>query len=83
VANSSALLADAGHNTSDILSLVFAWMAIWLASIKPKGRYTYGLRKTTVLVSIFNSLLLFGVVIAIGWDAFGKLKKSKWSVYYW
>jgi len=77
VANSSALLADAGHNTSDILSLVFAWMAIWLASIKPKGRYTYGLRKTTVLVSIFNSLLLFGVVIAIGWDAFGKLKNPE------
>ena len=58
LANSSALLADAGHNASDVLSLVFAWTAIWLASKKPKGKYTYGLRKTTILVSILNALLL-------------------------
>ena len=74
IANSSALLADAGHNASDVLSLVFAWAAIWLASIKPKGKYTYGLRKTTILVSILNALLLFGAGIAIGWDAIGKFK---------
>lgn len=74
IANSSALLADAGHNASDVLSLVFAWMAAWLATRKPKGKYTYGLRKTTILVSIFNAFLLFGAVIAIGWDAFGKIK---------
>ena len=74
IANSSALLADAGHNASDVLSLVFAWAAIWLASIKPKGKYTYGLRKTTILVSILNALLLFGAVIAIGWDTVGKFK---------
>ena len=73
-ANSSALLADAGHNASDVLSLVFAWAAIWLASVKPKGKYTYGLRKTTILVSILNALLLFGAVIAIAWDALGQLK---------
>lgn len=58
LANSSALLADAGHNASDVLSLIFAWAAIRLASIKPKGKYTYGLRKTTILVSILNALLL-------------------------
>ncbi|MDA3906150.1 MAG: cation diffusion facilitator family transporter [Bacteroidales bacterium] len=77
IANSSALLADAGHNASDVLSLVFAWTAIWLASIKPKGKYTYGLRKTTILVSILNALLLFGAVIAIGWDALGKFKNPE------
>jgi cobalt-zinc-cadmium efflux system protein len=77
IANSSALLADAGHNASDVLSLVFAWAAIWLASIKPKGKYTYGLRKTTILVSILNALLLFGAVIAIGWDAVGKFKNPE------
>lgn len=77
VANSSALLADAGHNASDVLSLVFAWTAIRLASIKPKGKYTYGLRKTTILVSILNALLLFGAVIAIGWDAAGKFKNPE------
>lgn len=77
IANSSALLADAGHNASDVLSLIFAWAAIRLASIKPKGKYTYGLRKTTILVSILNALLLFGAVIAIGWDAIGKFKNPE------
>jgi cobalt-zinc-cadmium efflux system protein len=77
IANSSALLADAGHNASDVLSLIFAWTAIWLASIKPKGKFTYGLRKTTILVSILNALLLFGAVIAIGWDAIGKFKNPE------
>ena len=76
-ANSSALLADAGHNASDVLSLVFAWAAAWLATMKPKGKYTYGLRKTTILVSILNAMLLFGAVIAIGWDAVGKLKNPQ------
>lgn len=73
IANSSALLADAGHNASDVLGLVFAWTASRLATIKPKGKYTYGLRKTTILVSILNALLLFGAVTAIGWDAVAKL----------
>src|SRR5690606_17186112 len=74
LANSSALLADAGHNASDVLGLAFAWTAAWLAASKPKGKYTYGLRKTTILVSILNALLLFGAVAAIGWDAVIKLK---------
>lgn len=73
LANSSALLADAGHNASDVLSLVFAWTAAWLATLRPKGKYTYGLRKSTILVSILNALLLFGAVAVIGWDAAGKL----------
>ncbi len=77
VANSSALLADAGHNASDVLSLIFAWTATWLATIKPKGKYTYGLRKTTILVSMLNALLLFGAVIFIIIDAVGKLKNPQ------
>ncbi len=76
-ANSSALLADAGHNASDVLGLAFAWTAAWLATIKPRGKYTYGLRKTTILVSILNALLLFGAVVAIGWDAVGKLQNPQ------
>lgn len=74
IANSSALLADAGHNASDVLGLVFAWAAAWMATIKPKGKYTYGLRKTTILVSILNALLLFGAVAIILWNAIEKLK---------
>jgi cobalt-zinc-cadmium efflux system protein len=77
IANSSALLADAGHNASDVLGLVFAWMAAWMATKKPRGKYTYGLRKTTILVSILNALLLFGAVVAIGWDAFAKLQNPQ------
>ncbi len=72
-ANSSALLADAGHNASDVLSLMFAWGAMWLAKRKPTNKYTYGLRRTTILVSILNALLIFGAVVAIGWEAVGKL----------
>lgn len=77
IANSSALLADAGHNASDVLSLAFAWTAAWLATIKPKGKYTYGLRKTTILVSILNALLLFGAVTFITWDAIDKFKNPE------
>jgi cobalt-zinc-cadmium efflux system protein len=77
IANSSALLADAGHNAGDVLSLIFAWAAIRLATVKPKGKYTYGLRKTTILVSILNALLLFGAVIVIAWNAFGKFKNPE------
>jgi cobalt-zinc-cadmium efflux system protein len=76
-ANSSALLADAGHNASDVLSLVFAWTAAWLATIKPRGKYTYGLRKTTVLVSILNAMLLFGAVVIIAWDAAVKIRNPE------
>jgi len=74
LANSSALLADAGHNASDVLGLIFAWTAAWMATIKPKGKYTYGLRKATILVSILNALLLFGAVAIILWNAIEKLK---------
>ncbi len=77
IANSSSLLADAGHNASDVLGLVFAWAAAWMATIKPKGRYTFGLRKTTILVSILNALFLFGAVIIIGWNAIEKLRNPE------
>ncbi|MDY0199281.1 MAG: cation diffusion facilitator family transporter [Tenuifilaceae bacterium] len=77
MANSSALLADAGHNASDVLGLSFAWAAAWLATIKPKGKYTYGLRKTTILVSILNALFLFGAVVAIAWDAYRKFQNPE------
>lgn len=74
MANSSALIADAGHNLSDVLSLIFAWFAIWLASKKPAGKYTYGFKKTTILISVLNALLLFVAVGFIAWDAIGKLQ---------
>ncbi|NLB26450.1 MAG: cation transporter [Bacteroidales bacterium] len=74
ISNSSALLADAGHNASDILGLALAWTASRLAMMRPRGKYTYGLRKTTILTAILNAFLLFAAVAAIAWDAFEKLQ---------
>lgn len=72
-ANSSALLADAGHNASDVLGLFFAWGAFRLANRKPRGKYTYGLQRSTILSSILNAVLLFIAVFFIAKDAIEKL----------
>ncbi|NMM49959.1 cation diffusion facilitator family transporter [Marinigracilibium pacificum] len=71
---SSALLADAGHNASDVFSLILAWVAIWIAEKKPSGQYTFGLRKTTILASMFNGLLIIGAAGFILVDAIQKFK---------
>jgi cobalt-zinc-cadmium efflux system protein len=62
---SLALLADAGHNLSDVLALVLAWGATVLARRAPAGRRTYGLRKATILASLANAILLLVAVGAI------------------
>jgi len=67
--HSLALLADAGHNLSDVLGLVLAWGAATLAKRAPKGRHTYGLRKGTVLASLANAALLLAATGAIAWEA--------------
>lgn len=72
--DSSALLADAGHNASDVISLVLAWAATWVAEKKPSGKYTYGLRKTTVMASLINGILIIGAAGLILWDAIRKLQ---------
>lgn len=63
--NSMALIADAGHNLADVASLVLAWGAFYLAKRKPSARYTYGLKKTSVLSAFINSILLLVAVGAI------------------
>jgi cobalt-zinc-cadmium efflux system protein len=57
-ANSLALLADAGHNLSDVLGLVLAWAAATLVRRQPSARYTYGLKRTSILASLANAMLL-------------------------
>ncbi len=69
VSNSVALLADAGHNVSDVLGLVVAWVASELAKRAPSARYTYGLRGSSILAALFNSMFLLVAVGAIGWEA--------------
>lgn len=67
---SLALLADAGHNLSDVLGLFLAWCAHWLTQIKPTERRTYGWRSSTILAALFNSLILMAVIGGIVWEAF-------------
>ena len=55
---SVALLADAGHNLSDVLGLVLAWGAARLSAVGPDERRTYGLRRTSILAALINALLL-------------------------
>lgn len=69
LAGSLALLADAGHNLSDVLGLVMAWVASWLATQKPTNTNTYGLKKTTILAALFNALFLIAAVGGIAWEA--------------
>jgi len=69
VANSTALMADAGHNLSDVLGLVLAWGAAVLAKRTPSGRFTYGLRSSSILAALLNALLLMMACGAIGWEA--------------
>lgn len=73
IANSMALLADAGHNLSDILGLAVAWIASVLANRPPSSRYTFGLKSSTILAALFNAVFLLVAVGAIGWEAILRL----------
>ena len=68
-ANSLALIADAGHNLSDVLGLLLAWGAATLARRLPSERFTYGLRSSTILAALGNAGFLLLVTGAIGWEA--------------
>lgn len=70
--DSMALLADAGHNFSDVLGLAVAWVGAGLARRPPSRRFTYGLRGSTILASLANALLLLVALGAIAWEALGR-----------
>lgn len=72
-ANSTALLADAGHNLSDVLGLVVAWIAAVLTRRPPTPRLTYGLRKTSILAALLNAILLLIACGAILLEAIQRL----------
>lgn len=69
VANSTALMADAGHNLSDVLGLLLAWGAAILSRRVPSERYTYGLRSTSILAALANAMFLLVACGAIAWEA--------------
>ena len=65
IAGSMALLADAGHNLSDVLGLVLAWAGATLVKRRPSQRFSYGLKKSSILAALLNALLLLVAVGAI------------------
>ena len=75
-AGSVALLADAGHNLSDVLGLVVAWGGAALARRAPSKRFTYGLKGSTILAALLNALLLLVAVGAIVLEAVERLLDS-------
>lgn len=75
VAHSVALLADAGHNLSDVLAIGLAWGASLLARRPPSNRYTYGLRSSTIWASFVNAAALLIAVGAIALEALQRLSQ--------
>jgi cobalt-zinc-cadmium efflux system protein len=73
LANSMALLADAGHNLSDVLALALAWGASVLGRRRPSGRFTYGLGSSSILAALINAMLLMLVVGGIAVEAVQRL----------
>jgi cobalt-zinc-cadmium efflux system protein len=73
-ANSLALIADAGHNLSDVLGLLLAWGASALVKRSPTSRFTYGLRSTSILAALGNAVLLLVVTGGIAWEAISRFR---------
>jgi cobalt-zinc-cadmium efflux system protein len=73
LSNSVALIADAGHNLSDVLGLVCAWGALLLGRRPPGAKFTYGLGRSSVLAALVNAVLLLLACGAIAWEAASRL----------
>ncbi len=69
LSHSMALVADAGHNLSDVLGLAMAWGAAILAKRTPTRQHTYGLRRSSVLAAMFNAIFLLVSIGAIAWES--------------
>ena len=75
--NSLGLISDAGHNLGDVFSLVLAMLAFRLAKVSPTLRYTYGYKKSTILVSLLNAVILLVAVGFILGESIDKLFHSR------
>lgn len=73
--NSMALVSDAGHNLSDVLALAFSWVAVILSQRKPTLKFTYGFRRSTILIALLNTVLLLAAVAFIVWETAERLGK--------
>jgi cobalt-zinc-cadmium efflux system protein len=72
-AGSLALMADAGHNLSDVLGLSLSWGAAALSRRQPSSRFTYGLRSSSILAALANAIILLVVTGGIGWEAIWRI----------
>jgi cobalt-zinc-cadmium efflux system protein len=70
---SLALLADAGHNLGDVLGLALSWGAAVLGRRQPSGRFTYGLRSSSILAALANAIILLVVTGGIAWEAIWRI----------
>ena len=82
--NSLALLADAGHNLSDVAGLVLAWGGALAGRLRPDARHTYGWQRASILAAFLNALLLLVAMGSLGWEAIGRLSTPEatqgWTV---
>jgi cobalt-zinc-cadmium efflux system protein len=72
--DSLSLISDAGHNLSDVAALALALLAFRLAKVKANDKFTYGYRKSTILVSLINSVILFIAIGGILWESIGRMQ---------
>ena len=77
LSDSLALIADAGHNFSDVIGLLIAWGANYLVQKKPTSQFTYGFKKSTVLAAQLNSLILMVAIGIIIWEAVERLSSPE------
>jgi cobalt-zinc-cadmium efflux system protein len=77
LSNSMALVADAGHNFSDVLALIFSWIAVHLSQRKPTLKFTYGFRRSTILIAILNTILLLAAVAFVMWETVRRIGKPQ------
>ncbi|MDP3087156.1 MAG: cation diffusion facilitator family transporter [Methylotenera sp.] len=71
--NSLALLADAGHNLSDVVGLILAWGGVLASNLRPNVRHTYGWKRGTILAAFANALLLLVAMGSLAWEAIGRM----------
>ncbi len=73
--HSLALLSDAGHNTMDVLNLIFSGIALWLSRKKNTTNYTYGYKRAGIFAALINSILLIITTVFLVFEAFDRIIK--------
>ena len=75
--DSLALLADAGHNLSDVIGLVLAWGGALAGNLRPDARHTYGWKRASILAAFINALLLLVAMGSLAWEALHRLQSPQ------